>query len=85
MLFLAVSVLTHLIPHLPEYRNDKKKHDMILFVTPVKDRVVERVTRNIAHAQISTAANLNIRAVLGAKYLVVVQQAIPIIQKTLTI
>ncbi len=51
----------------------------VLVVTPAKDRNVERAIRNIEKAGVLSADSLNIKDLLNKKYLIVTQDAIPVI------
>lgn len=49
----------------------------VTIVTPAKDRVLERMTRNIPRVNVMAAKNLNINDVLNKKHLLMLQDAVP--------
>ena len=53
----------------------------VTIVTPAKDRMLERAMRNIPRTGILSADSLNIKDLLGKKYLMLLQDALPVITK----
>ena len=49
---------------------------------PTKDTMVERVVRNLPFAEVTTANSLNVRDILESKHLVLLKDAVPVIQAT---
>lgn len=78
----GLNVLKNLSAKMPDYRSDKKKSDSILLVLPKKDIGVERAVRNLSFATVSAANNLNIKELLEKKYLILLKDAIPVIERT---
>ena len=78
----AFDVLKNLSKAIEGYRFGKKLQDSILMVLPKRDTKVLKATGNLPFAQISTANDLNIRKVLENKYLILLQDAVGVIEKT---
>lgn len=64
------------------YRASKKKMDSILLITSNQDKMVTRAFDNLPFLEMLSANSLNIKDVLSKKYLVLLQDAVPIIEKT---
>jgi large subunit ribosomal protein L4 len=64
------------------YRASKKKMDSILLVTDGQDKTTARVFNNLSFVDMLSAGSLNIKDVLSKKYLVLLQDAVPVIEKT---
>lgn len=79
---LAARVFKQVTPHLAGYRRDKRQQDSVLLVTPQSDRAVVRATGNLPWLTIKPANSLAIREILANKYLVLLQGAIPVLEKT---
>ncbi len=60
----------------------RKKMDSILFVTPNQDKTTLRAFNNLPFVNMLSADSLNIKDVLSKKYLVLLQDAVPVIEKT---
>ena len=56
-----------------------KLRGSLLFVTPAKDRTLERATRNIPRTSVSSAPNLNVRDIVASKHVIFLKDAIPFI------
>lgn len=67
------------------YRASKKKKDSILLVTGGPDKTVARAFNNLPFADMLLADSLNVRDVLGHKYLVLLKNSVPVIEKTFRI
>lgn len=59
-----------------------KARDTVLLITPAKDYSIERAMRNIPKASVIVANSINVRDLLMRKYTMLVQDALPVIQKT---
>lgn len=68
--------------NLAEYKKSKKKRDSILLVQPDSNRDLIRATKNLAFAKSVRADSLNLIDVLEKKYLVLLKEAIPVIERT---
>jgi len=68
--------------NLPEYKKSRKKADSILLVQPDSDKSLIRVSRNMDFTKVVRADNLNTIDVLEKKYLVLLKEAIPVIERT---
>ncbi|MEK7579857.1 MAG: 50S ribosomal protein L4 [Patescibacteria group bacterium] len=64
------------------YKKNKKNQDSILLVQPSSDKKIFRAVRNLVFAKAVRADNLNISEILEKKYLVLLKDAIPVIEKT---
>lgn len=78
----AFNVLKTLSPLMEGYRFGKKKQDGVLIVLPGKNTNVLRAVSNLPFVEVSSANDLNIRKVLNKKYLILIKDAIPVIEKT---
>ncbi len=63
------------------YKKTKNKRDSILVVTPKSDPSVQKMLRNLPHVTVNTSANFNIVDILAHRYLVVLRDALPLIEK----
>ncbi|MBI2064015.1 MAG: 50S ribosomal protein L4 [Candidatus Yanofskybacteria bacterium] len=79
---VAANALRALSSKLDGYRESKKKRDSILLVTPGQDKIVFQAVNNLPFAEILPANSLNIRDVLAKKYMILLKDAIPMIEKT---
>ena len=68
--------------NLPEYKKTKKKQDSILLVQPDSDKNLIKAIRNLSFAQAVRADSLNVGDILGNRFLVLLKDAIPVIEKT---
>ena len=68
--------------NLAEYKKSKKKRDSILLVQPDSNRDLVRATKNLAFAKSVRADSLNLVDILKSKYLILLKEAIPVIEKT---
>ncbi|MEK7537114.1 MAG: 50S ribosomal protein L4 [Patescibacteria group bacterium] len=68
--------------NLPGYKKSRKKNDSILLVQPDSDKSLIRTARNLNFAKVVRADGLNTTDVLEKKYLVLLKNAIPVIEKT---
>src|SRR3989344_4944402 len=64
------------------YRENKKKQDSILLIQPDSDKSLIRSAKNLDFAKIVRADCLNTADVLAGKYLILLKDAIPVIEKT---
>lgn len=75
-------VLEKIYANFNNYGKTKKKQDSILLVQPDSDKNLIRATKNLAFVKIVRADSLNMTDVLGKKYLILLKEAIPVIEKT---
>lgn len=75
-------VLEKISRNLTDYKRDKKKQDSILLVQPDSDKSLIRAARNLDFAKVVRADSLNTIDILEKKYLVLLKNAIPVIEKT---
>lgn len=68
--------------NLPEYQNSRKKTSSILLVQPDSNRSLIRAAGNLDFTKVVRADGLNTIDVLEKKYLVLLKNAIPVIEKT---
>ena len=68
--------------NLAGYRRGGKKNDSILLVTPSANRGIVRAVGNLPFAGVRPADSLNIGEVLGNKYLIMLKDAVAVIEKT---
>ncbi len=68
--------------NLPEYKKSRKKTSSILLVQSDSDKFLIRAARNLDFAKVVRADGLNTIDVLEKKYLVLLKNAIPVIEKT---
>ncbi|MBI2670234.1 MAG: 50S ribosomal protein L4 [Candidatus Yanofskybacteria bacterium] len=64
------------------YRETKKKKNSILLVAPAQDKNIARAVNNLSFIEITSANSLNIKDVLTKKYLILLKDAVPIIERT---
>lgn len=82
---IAVGIIKNLSAKLEGYKETKNKKDTILLVTPGQDRNVARAVNNIPFVGMSPAGSLNVKDVLSKKYLLLLKDAVPVIEKTFRI
>ena len=75
-------VLEKISASFSNYGRTKKKQDSILLIQPDSDKNLIRATKNLAFAKIVRADSLNMMDVLRQKYLILLKEAIPVIEKT---
>ena len=68
--------------NLAEYKKSRKKQDSILLVQPDSNKDLVRATKNLAFAKSVRADSLNLVDILKNKYLVLLKEAIPVIERT---
>jgi large subunit ribosomal protein L4 len=78
----ALGVINGLSGKMAGYKNTKKKRDFILFVTPEKDKTILRAVNNLPFVEMLDAKSLNIKDLLEKKYLILLKDAVPAIEKT---
>ena len=78
----ANNFLKNISANLNGYRRGKKKQDSILIVIPRHDRNIERTVRNLEFAETASADSLNVQNILAKKYLILLKDAVPVIEKT---
>lgn len=76
------NILDNISKNLPDYRRTKKKQDFFLVVQPDSDQSLIRSVRNLEFAKALRADSLNVVDVLENKYLVLLKESIPVIEKT---
>lgn len=64
------------------YKKDKKKRDAILLVQPDSNKDLVRAARNLPFLETTRADSLNVIDVLESKYLVLLKDSVPVIEKT---
>lgn len=79
---VAANTLKTLSAKLDGYRESKKKRDSILLVTPGQDKKNIRAVNNLPFIEMLPANSLNIKDVLSKKYLILLKDAVSIIEKT---
>jgi large subunit ribosomal protein L4 len=78
----ALSVINGLSGKMTGYKNMKKKRDSILFVMPEKDKMILQAVNNLPFIETTDAKSLNVRDLLEKKYLILLKDAVPVIEKT---
>lgn len=78
----AVVAFNAISAKLDNYKSAKKKRDSILLVTPGSDKNLIRVTGNLPFANVLSADSLNVKDLLEKKYLILLKDALPVIEKT---
>ena len=78
-------VLLALGAKLPEFKTRQKKTDSLLLVIPEKNNVIEKSARNLPRVEAIRAQDLNPRAVLKSKFMIMLVPALPVIEKTFKI
>lgn len=76
------NIIKSLSSKMEGYRANKKKMDSILLVTDGQDKTVARVFNNLPFVGMLSADSLNVKDVLSKKYLLLLQNAVPVIEKT---
>lgn len=74
-------ILNKLAQKLPGYKKDKKKQDSILLVQPASDQNLIKAIRNLPYAKIIQADSLNVLDIIEKKYLILLKESIPVIEK----
>lgn len=78
----GANVIKALSAKIEGYSATKKKMDSILFVAPNQDKIMARAFNNLSFVGMLPANSLNIKDVLSKKYLILLQDAVPVIEKT---
>lgn len=81
----AASAIKALSAKLDGYKESRRKPDSILVVTPELDKDVNRATNNLPFVSVLSADSLNIKDLLEKKYLILLKDAVPVIEKTFKI
>ncbi len=82
---IAMNTIKLLSSKLDGYKKTKKKTDSILLVMPGQDKDIIRSVNNLDFLGVLSAESLNIIDVLTKKYLVLLKDAVPVIEKTFKI
>ncbi len=75
-------VLNKVSNNLSGYKKSKKSQDTMLLIQPDANKDLVRAINNLSFAKLVKADSLSIRDVLEKKYLVLLREAIPVIEKT---
>lgn len=75
-------ILDRISVRLPNYKKTKNKQDSVLLIQPDSNKDLVRTTRNLSFTKTVRADSLNIVDILGRKYVVLLKEAIPVIEKT---
>jgi large subunit ribosomal protein L4 len=78
----ALNTINLLSEKMTGYKKTKKKRDSILFVVPEKDRMILRAVNNLPFVGTLEAKSLNVGDLLEKKYLVLLKDTVPVIEKT---
>lgn len=78
----ALSVINGLSGKMAGYKNTKKKRDSVLFVMPEKDRMILQAMSNLPFVETMDAKSLNVKDLLEKKYLILLKDAVSVIEKT---
>jgi len=78
----ALSVINALSEKMEGYKKAKEKRDSVLFVIPGKDRTILQATNNLPFVEVLDARSLNVQDLLEKKYLILLKDAVPVIEKT---
>ncbi len=78
----ALGLLNGLSGKMAGYKNTKKKRDSVLFVMPEKDRIVLQAMNNLPFVETTDAKSLNVKDLLEKKYLILLKDAVPVIEAT---
>ncbi len=78
----ALGVLNGLSGKMAGYKNTKKKRDSVLFVLPEKDKMILRAMNNLPFVEMMDAKSLNVKDLLEKKYLILLKDAVSVIEKT---
>jgi len=81
----AQSIFSVLSSKMQGYRKGKRKQDSILLITTGSDTKIFRTVRNLPFIEVSSAKSLNIEDILKNKYMLVLKDAIPVMQATYTL
>ncbi|MBI4117071.1 MAG: 50S ribosomal protein L4 [Parcubacteria group bacterium] len=76
------TILDKISVNFSDYKRSRKKQDSILLVQPGSDKDLIKSARNLAFVKIIRADNLNTFDVLGKKFLFLLKDAVPVIEKT---
>ena len=79
---IAANTLRALSGKLDGYKETKTKKDKILLVTPKTNKSMIRATNNLPFTQVLSADSLNVKDVLEKKYMILLKDAVPVIEKT---
>jgi large subunit ribosomal protein L4 len=78
----AQKITKALSQKLAGFRTSKKKSDSILFITPVKEVAVSKAFKNLPRIGLISADSLNIKDILKNKFLILLKDAILVMEKT---
>jgi large subunit ribosomal protein L4 len=81
----VLSVIDRLSEKMVGYKKTKKKRDSVLLVMPERNELVSRAVNNLPFIDTIEARNLNIRDLLEKKYLILLKESIPVIERTFKI
>ncbi len=79
---IGADIMKSLSSRMEGYRATKKKMNSVLLVTPNQDKMTARAFNNLPFIGMLSADSLNTKDVLSKKYLVLLKDAVPIIEKT---
>lgn len=79
---IAMNTIKILSTKMDSYKESKKKRDTILLVTAGQDKNVLRAVNNLPFMETLSAKNLNVKDVLSKKYLLLLKDAVPVIEET---
>ena len=79
---LGINLIKTLSSKMEGYRATKKKMDSILLVAPDQDRLMARAFNNLNFVDMQSAKSLNVMDVLKKRYLILLKDAIGIIEST---
>lgn len=79
---IAAGVLKTLSTKLDGYKENKRKKDKIVLVTPDQNRDAVRAINNLPFAVLMPANSLNVRDILAKKYIILLKDAVSVIEKT---
>jgi large subunit ribosomal protein L4 len=78
----ALGVINGLSGKMAGYKNTKKKRDSVLFIMPEKNKTILQAMNNLPFVEMLDAKSLNVRDLLENKYLVLLKDAVPVIENT---
>lgn len=78
----VLGVINGLSGKMVGYKNTKKKRDSVLFVMPEKDRMILQAMNNLPFVETMDAKSLNVKDLLEKKYLILLKDAVPVIEST---
>ncbi len=81
----AFTMVKNLSTKLVGYKTGRTKSDSILLVVPHEDKMVMKSARNLPFVEVMSAKSLNVEDILKNKYMIVVKDAVPVIQTTFTL